>query len=217
MLQYDSWCQTQTAELTGGNWHRHGFQTAKHLASCTVPAIVKAPGNAIRANPQRAALAEIWISRSRLGRRSTRQHPPALSAQYHRLKLRRHETSRYCCCLTLVIAYHLLKDKHPSREPGATPDPQDRARLSTLTRRLERLGFKVSFGINYPDGFVASTVFSAGGQASTVSPAVSHREETDSFLKRSLLRITRLLPITSTDCLAIARSQHSTLPQTKSK
>ncbi len=70
------------------------------------------------------------------------------SVQYPRLKLRR-GTKRAAVAVAhslLVIAYHLLKDKTTYCELASNPlAPQERARLSQqLTRRLERLGFKVS-------------------------------------------------------------------------
>lgn len=125
------------------------FPSAKHLASWAG----LCPGNCESAGKRysgKTRKGSRWLKSGLVeaAQAAGRTRNTALGHQYHRLKLRR-GSKRAAVAVAhslLVIAYHILKDKTTYCERASYPlEPQERARLcQQLTRRLERLGFKVA-------------------------------------------------------------------------
>jgi transposase len=127
------------------------FPTAKHLASWAG----MCPGNHESAGQQRrgttrkgnpwlrTALAEAAQAAGR-----SKRHPSYLSAQFHRLVVRRGRKRAVIAVghSILVVAYHLLKDAATYQDLGATHfDALDRERATRrLVTRLEALGHRVT-------------------------------------------------------------------------
>lgn len=136
------------------------FPTAKHLASWAG----LCPGNCESAGKRysgKTRKGSRWLKSGLVeaAQAAGRTRNTVLGQQYHRLKLRR-GSKRAAVAVAhslLVIAYHVLKDKTMYCErASSTLDAQDRKQLSQqLTRRLERLGFKVSLEPTNPNLSVA--------------------------------------------------------------
>lgn len=132
------------------------FPTSKHLASWAG----LCPGNCESAGKRysgKTRKGSRWLKAGLVeaAQAAGRTRNTVLGQQYHRLKLRR-GSKRAAVAVAhslLVIAYHVLKDKTMYCErASSTLDAQDRKQLSQqLTRRLERLGFKVSLEPTNPN------------------------------------------------------------------